>query len=317
MKNIYNCLLKIILLVVMMCNINTAFAAIETIEGNYILTSNKTVKNNDTLVIKGNLTIDNNKTLTIKNNAVLRVIGNLTINSKATLVLNNSSKLLVSGNVTQKESLGFFVVNTGDIDANKAMIIIEGNYIVETLLGWNSSSAIDNDKNDVYVFGESTFNQDKYGNEVSFLNDTGFSSISSFLPIELKSFTAIATDYGFAFNWVTASEVNNDYFALEYSIDGVEFNEIDYIHGAGTTSETQIYDYYWHETLSDEIVYFRLKQTDFNSDYSYSDVIVSKNKVCNPCSEEYEDTKIYFRETNQYYRVVNGELIYCESDNKK
>lgn len=301
-----NGLLKFVVFVVMVCNVSGAFASTETINGNYILASNKTVGNNDTLVIKGNLTINDNKTLTLKNGAVLRVTVNLTINSKATLVLNNSSKLLVSGNVTQKESLGFLVVNTGEIDANKAMIVIEGNYIVETLLGWNSSSAIDDDKNKVYVFGESTFNQDKYGNEVSFLNDTGFSSISSFLPIELTSFTATATDYGFVFNWVTASEVENDYFTLEYSIDGVDFNEIDYVHGAGTTSETSEYTYRWDEAPEFDVVYFRLKQTDYNGEYSYSDVIVASRKKSSGANGT-------FRYGPLNLQIVDNKLRYIET----
>ena len=306
MKNGLLIILRLLVLLALVCNVSGAFAATETINGNCILTSNKTVKNNDTLVIKGNLTIDDNKTLTLKNNAVLRVIGNLTVNSKATLVLNNSSKLLVSGNVTQKESLGFFVVNTGEIDANKAMIVIEGDYIVETLLGWNGSSAIDDDKNDVYVFGESTFNQDKYGDETSFLNDTGFSSISSFLPIELTSFTATATDYVYTFNWVTASEVENDYFTLEYSIDGVNFNEIDYVHGAGTTSETSEYEYRWDDAPNFEMIYFRLKQTDYNGEYTYSDVIVS-------CRKKSAGATRTFRYGPLNLQVVDGELRYIEN----
>lgn len=61
-----NGLLKFVVLVVMVCNMSGAFAATETINGNYILTSNKTVGNNDTLVIKGNLNIPDNKKLTIK-----------------------------------------------------------------------------------------------------------------------------------------------------------------------------------------------------------------------------------------------------------
>ena len=300
-----NGLLKFVLLVVMVCNVNGAFAATETIEGNHILTSNKSVNNNDTLVINGNLTITDNKTLTLKNSAVLRVTGNLTINSKGTLVLNNGSKLLVNGNVTQKESLGFLVVNTGEIDANKAMIVIEGNYIVETWLGLNGSSAIDDDKNKVYVFGESTFNQDKYGNEVSFLNDTGFSSISSFLPIELTSFTATATEYGYTFNWVTASEVENDYFTLEYSTDGVDFSEIDYVHGAGTTSETSEYEYRWDKAPEFDVVYFRLKQTDYNGEYSYSDVIVALRKKSSGANGT-------FRYGPLNLQIVDGELRYIQ-----
>ena len=107
---------------------------------------------------------------------------------------------------------------------------------------------------------------------------TQSAAVSALLPIELTSFTATATDYGFEFNWVTASENENDYFTLEYSIDGVDFNEIDYIHGAGTTSETSEYEYRWDEAPEFDVVYFRLKQTDYNGEYSYSDVIVASRK---------------------------------------
>lgn len=37
----------------------------------------------------------------------------------------------------------------------------------------------------------------------------------------------------------------------------------------------------------------------------------------NPCSEEFEDTKIQIREAgNKWFRYINGELIYCENDNQ-
>jgi hypothetical protein len=107
---------------------------------------------------------------------------------------------------------------------------------------------------------------------------TESAAVSTLLPVELTSFTATATDYGFEFNWVTASEDNNDYFTLEYSINGVDFNEIDYVHGAGTTSDTAEYTYRWNEAPEFDVVYFRLKQTDYNGEYTYSDVIVASRK---------------------------------------
>ena len=131
------------------------------------------------------------------------------------------------------------------------------------------------------------------------------SSISSLLPIELTSFTATATDYGFAFNWVTASEVENDYFTLEYSIDGVDFNEIDYVHGAGTTSETSEYEYRWDEAPEFDVVYFRLKQTDYNGEYSYSDVIAASRKKSSGANGT-------FRYGPLNLQIVDGELRYIQ-----
>lgn len=130
-------------------------------------------------------------------------------------------------------------------------------------------------------------------------------SISTLLPIELTSFTATATDYGFEFNWVTASEVENDYFTLEYSIDGVDFSEIDYVHGAGTTSETSEYEYRWDEAPEFDVVYFRLKQTDYNGEYSYSDVVVASRKKSSGANGT-------FRYGPLNLQIVDGELRYIQ-----
>ncbi len=97
---------------------------------------------------------------------------------------------------------------------------------------------------------------------------------STLLPITLNYFTAEQDGEDVVFEWQTASEVNNDFFTIEYSIDGVHFKELLREDGNGTTSVTN--DYY--ATASAEefagITYFRLKQTDFNGEYSYSDVIL-------------------------------------------
>lgn len=134
---------------------------------------------------------------------------------------------------------------------------------------------------------------------------TQSAAVSALLPIELTSFTATATDYGFAFNWVTASEVENDYFTLEYSINGVDFNEIDYVHGAGTTSETSEYEYRWDEAPEFEVVYFRLKQTDYNGEYSYSDVIAASRKKSSGANGT-------FRYGPLNLQIQDGELRYIQ-----
>ena len=135
--------------------------------------------------------------------------------------------------------------------------------------------------------------------------DNLITQVSTLLPIELVSFKATATNNGFVFNWVTASEENNDYFTLEYSTDGVDFNEIDYVHGAGTTSETSEYEYRWDEAPEFEVVYFRLKQTDYNGEYSYSDVIVASRKKSSGANGT-------FRYGPLNLQIQDGELRYIQ-----
>jgi hypothetical protein len=92
------------------------------------------------------------------------------------------------------------------------------------------------------------------------------------LPIELLSFTAAneSNKYVLA-SWVTASEINNDHFEVERSKDGINFELVGKVAGAGNSN--QMLDY----SLNDEtpfmgISYYRLKQVDFNGNYTYSEM---------------------------------------------
>ena len=131
-------------------------------------------------------------------------------------------------------------------------------------------------------------------------------SVSTLLPIELTSFTATATESGYTFNWVTASEENNDYFTLEFSENGEDFYEIDYVHGAGTTSETSEYEYVWDAKPTADILYFRLKQTDYNGEFTYSDILVFAPKNSHGATRT-----LYYGPLK--LNVVDGQLRYIEN----
>jgi hypothetical protein len=90
------------------------------------------------------------------------------------------------------------------------------------------------------------------------------------LPIDLLLFTATLTDERTVdLLWVTASETSNDYFTIERTRDGINYETVGVTDGAGNS--TQLLQY----TGSDQhpysgISYYRLKQTDFNGAFSYS-----------------------------------------------
>ncbi|MEY3236150.1 MAG: hypothetical protein RI883_251, partial [Bacteroidota bacterium] len=92
------------------------------------------------------------------------------------------------------------------------------------------------------------------------------------LPIELISFTGTCSGNDKLFSWSTASELNNQYFTIEQSSDGQNYSSAAIVQGAGTTSETQYYSIRLSE-VSDELTYFRLKQTDFDGKSKVSDII--------------------------------------------
>tara|TARA_B100000809_G_scaffold200916_1_gene201333 strand:- start:2933 stop:3952 length:1020 start_codon:yes stop_codon:yes gene_type:complete len=92
------------------------------------------------------------------------------------------------------------------------------------------------------------------------------------LPIELIDFTANLTNNGHVkLDWQTASEVNNDYFTIERSINGQEWQEINKIDGAGNSSSLLSYSEVDYNPFYG-VSYYRLKQTDFDGLFEYSQI---------------------------------------------
>ncbi len=91
-------------------------------------------------------------------------------------------------------------------------------------------------------------------------------------PVELLSFEAIATPRNqVALSWKTASEVDNDYFVVEHSLDGNRFAQLGKVDGNGTTSEMSSYEFL-HQKPILGVNYYRLKQIDIDGSYTYSPI---------------------------------------------
>ncbi len=88
------------------------------------------------------------------------------------------------------------------------------------------------------------------------------------LPVELLSFTARPEGKEVLLQWRTATELNNDYMAVEHSTDGRNFAEIGRRSGAGTTQEPQHY-FLVHAHPADGLNYYRLRQADFDGQVNY------------------------------------------------
>lgn len=92
------------------------------------------------------------------------------------------------------------------------------------------------------------------------------------LPITLVSFTATEQDGKVVLEWVTQIEIENDYFEVERSYNGIDFEVVAVVDGAGNSSITQSYN-----TIDNpeggQAVYYRLKQTDFDGTFTYSDLV--------------------------------------------
>lgn len=97
------------------------------------------------------------------------------------------------------------------------------------------------------------------------------SSVSNPLPVELLNFEAKPNINIVDITWRTASEISSDYFSVERSADGANFEEAGRVEAAGNSSVINNYYAVDQEPL-EGISYYRLKQTDMNGQYTYSQI---------------------------------------------
>ena len=91
------------------------------------------------------------------------------------------------------------------------------------------------------------------------------------LPIELTFFQADEREIEVDLYWQTASEVNNDFFTIERSRDALSWEGVLTIDGAGNSNDLLNYTAIDHFPYSG-VSYYRLKQTDFDGKFSYSEI---------------------------------------------
>jgi hypothetical protein len=96
-------------------------------------------------------------------------------------------------------------------------------------------------------------------------------TVSVVLSVELLAFSVENMKSGNHLTWRTATESQNKGFDIERSTDGVRFQKIGFIAGNGTTTERQ--DYSFKDDAQSRLVYYRLKQLDFDGNYEYSKII--------------------------------------------
>jgi hypothetical protein len=93
------------------------------------------------------------------------------------------------------------------------------------------------------------------------------------LPITLLSFEANKINKNqVKLDWATADETNNSFFTIERSANGIDFEAIANLQGAGNSESTNLY----HWVDSNPIIgnnFYRLKQTDFNGEFSISEMV--------------------------------------------
>ncbi|MCX6182455.1 MAG: hypothetical protein NT150_11045 [Bacteroidetes bacterium] len=83
------------------------------------------------------------------------------------------------------------------------------------------------------------------------------------LPVELLSFDVFKKNDQVELSWATASEINNDYFSVMRSSDGIHWEKIGFVNGKGNS--TSVSNYFFNDEMPlVGINYYKLLQVDFD-----------------------------------------------------
>ncbi len=255
-------------------------------------TSNTTINVGGELGFNSGLSTFNNSIINSgTGNAGTTGVDALVFNGGGVLELFNDTQMNVRGDVVNNEWLvdDSDVVITGDFD-NAGAEILEvrnnGTFVVNGDFDNSGSGSVSaDDGGEVQVDGDfdntGGGSADVSGGTIIVgggysgttpTGDTGDCSSGgggccgaacSTLPVELISFKINSVNEFAVLNWKTATELNNDYFIIEKSLDGYDFDEVARIAGNGTINEPVQYS--WQDPVRNyETVYYRLTQVDYD-----------------------------------------------------
>ncbi len=91
------------------------------------------------------------------------------------------------------------------------------------------------------------------------------------LPIELSSFAAYAKRSTVNLDWTTTLEINNQGFEIQRSKDGLVWEKLGFISGAGNSNKIQHYQFI--DRFPSKVNYYRLKQLDFDGKSDFSQIV--------------------------------------------
>ncbi len=159
------------------------------------------------------------------------------------------------------------------------------------LLRFNGSETFEGSNKKLTLIDHFTQNQfviDTANNVYAFstiLNNAGSIAANRFslvignqqaLPVKLNGFYARALNNHVELNWMTSAEKENKNFEVERSADGITFQNIGVVKGAGNSNVNLKYIFTDYKPF-DGVNYYRLKQNDYSGAYTYSNVVLVDN----------------------------------------
>lgn len=234
----------------------------------------------------GCVTADFSGSVTVRSGGELRICGSytfsgsITVDDGANVVLTAGTSVGFTGSMTFNgpNSLSY----SGDPTCEAELFeVAPGNGFVTWGAGYGAGGNLTSSSNvylDGFTFawGPSTIGSGNHGRATPPLC-ASIEACDATLPVELINFRADYHSGEVNLKWSTVTELDNDFFTVERSIDGIDWETHIHIPGAGNSSELRNYsatDFLPY----DEGTFYRLKQTDYNGTVSYSKVIHSVSK---------------------------------------
>lgn len=207
----------------------------------------------------------------------IKSLGYFNIKYGGVLVVHNME--FANGSHVNIEYGGKLIINNDFTNKNNSdKIIVNGKiYVGGNLYNGNGGDIIG--IGSITVLGTFTGTGTTFGYQNNTLppNST-VSGIS--LPVELINFSYKISPDNIELNWETASETDNDYFTIEKSENGNNFEYVGTVKGSGYSNS--VIKYYLYDKLPMKgIYYYRLSQTDYNGTTTYLKTIacnIYKNK---------------------------------------
>jgi hypothetical protein len=190
-----------------------------------------------TLIVYGDLDVNNNLTINETGSGVVRIIGNVNMNNNGSLVVNGDFRVdgnFTGGNNTAVNVNGLVSVGGTTTVGNGSTLTGTGQFVSH---GGCSSPG-------------STF------------------CSSGPLPLSLVSFSARVENGAVSVRWVTESEINLDYFTIQRSTDAREFMNVGTVKAVGNSTSRNNYSLIDLRPVLGKS-YYRLKETDLDGKVTY------------------------------------------------
>ena len=157
---------------------------------------------------------------------------------------------------------------------NSTIKIFEGG----TIDGGKSDGNAESAKSTKIVIGNTAVWTSNMGpvSGYSYMDKDGHHSMG-LLPVKLAYFKAKSDKGKVMAEWATIMEENNDFFTIERSADGKNFQVVGTVPGAGNSKGELAYSFIDEAPLAGTS-YYRLKQTDYDGKYEYFNLVTVNNQ---------------------------------------